>query len=243
MGERLVVKVERDDILLATIYYHWSAYTETSAKILKNLYNHVLVNANQMSDDEIRLALIRFAEHSTSMGYVEDMTTLDRIQKERLAALDPSAPNYEFITSWIFKETKCHGGVSSDDRELVKSLFPNEIFLTENVSRNEGLVSVSEESMQSAIDWAESLATIDLTEETVVDNTFWMYSLEEYIEHLAEREEEYPDADVMEIKDIPESPIDVSEYPLSDSNVIYDIIISNKTGYLKYGETILEYIR
>ena len=166
MGERLVVKVERDDILLATIYYHWSAYTETSAKIIKNLYNHVLVNANQMSDDEIRLALIRFAEHSTSMGYVEDMTTLDRIQKERLAALDPSAPNYGFLTDWISKETQCHGGVSSADRELVKSLFPNEIFLTENVSRNEGLVSVSVESMQSAINWADSLATIDLTEDT-----------------------------------------------------------------------------
>lgn len=243
MGERLVVKVERDDVLLATIYYHWSAYTQTSAKIIKNLYNHVLVNANQMSDDEIRLALIRFAEHSTSMGYVEDMTILGRIQKERLAAIDPSAPNYDFLTSWIVKATQCHGGVSSDDRELVKNIFPNEIFLTENVSRNEGIVSVSEKSMQSAVNWAESLVTIDLNEETVVNNTFWMYSLEEYIEHLAEREEEYPNAYVMEIKDIPESPIDVSEYPLSESNVVDDIITSNTTGYLKYNETILEYIR
>ena len=44
--------------------------------------------------------------------------------------------------------------------------------------------------MQNSIRWAESLVTIDLSEEKVENGIFFTYSHEEYIEHLAELEEE-----------------------------------------------------
>lgn len=59
MGQRLVVSIQNNGKELATVYYHWSAYTvsalwETS-KLVRCIFNH-----KDETEDELKLRLIRF---------------------------------------------------------------------------------------------------------------------------------------------------------------------------------------
>lgn len=61
MGQRLVVSIQNNGKELATVYYHWSAYTvsalwETS-KLVKCIFNH-----KDETEEELKLRLIRFCE-------------------------------------------------------------------------------------------------------------------------------------------------------------------------------------
>ena len=59
MGQRLVVSIQNNGKELATVYYHWSAYTvsalyETS-KLVRCIFNH-----KDETEEELKLRLIRF---------------------------------------------------------------------------------------------------------------------------------------------------------------------------------------
>ena len=61
MGQRLVVSIQNNGKELATVYYHWSAYTvsalyETS-KLVRCIFNH-----KDETEEELKLRIIRFCE-------------------------------------------------------------------------------------------------------------------------------------------------------------------------------------
>ena len=63
MGQRLVVSIQNNGKELATVYYHWSAYTvsalwETS-KLVRCIFNH-----KDETEEELKLRLIRFCEEN-----------------------------------------------------------------------------------------------------------------------------------------------------------------------------------
>lgn len=63
MGQRLVVSIQNNGKELATVYYHWSAYTvsalwETS-KLARCIFNH-----KDETEEELKLRLIRFCEEN-----------------------------------------------------------------------------------------------------------------------------------------------------------------------------------
>lgn len=59
MGQRLVVSVQNNGNELATVYYHWSAYTVSAlwevSKLVKCIFNH-----KDETEEELKLRLIRF---------------------------------------------------------------------------------------------------------------------------------------------------------------------------------------
>ena len=63
MGQRLVVSVQNNGKELATIYYHWSAYTVSAlyevSKLAKCIFNH-----KDETEEELKLRLIRFCEEN-----------------------------------------------------------------------------------------------------------------------------------------------------------------------------------
>ena len=63
MGQRLVVSVQNEGKELATIYYHWSAYTVSAlyevSKLAKCIFNH-----KDETEEELKLRLIRFCEEN-----------------------------------------------------------------------------------------------------------------------------------------------------------------------------------
>lgn len=63
MGQRLVVSIQNNGKELATVYYHWGAYTvsalwETS-KLARCIFNH-----KDETEEELKLRLIRFCEEN-----------------------------------------------------------------------------------------------------------------------------------------------------------------------------------
>ena len=59
MGQRLVVSVQNNGKELATVYYHWSAYTVSAlwevSKLARCIFNH-----EDETEEELKLRLIRF---------------------------------------------------------------------------------------------------------------------------------------------------------------------------------------
>lgn len=59
MGQRLVVSIQNNGKELATVYYHWSAYTVSAlwevSKLVRCIFNH-----EDETEDELKLRLIRF---------------------------------------------------------------------------------------------------------------------------------------------------------------------------------------
>lgn len=60
MGQRLVVSIQNNGNEIATIYYHWSAYTISALMETKELVNIIYDEENPIKD--LRLRLIRFCE-------------------------------------------------------------------------------------------------------------------------------------------------------------------------------------
>ena len=63
MGQRLVVSIQNNGKELATVYYHWSAYTVSAlweaSKLVKCIFNH-----QDETEEELKLRLIRFCEEN-----------------------------------------------------------------------------------------------------------------------------------------------------------------------------------
>ena len=61
MGQRLVVSVQNNGKELATVYYHWSAYTVSALWEVSKLVNCIF-NHEDETEEELKLRLIRFCE-------------------------------------------------------------------------------------------------------------------------------------------------------------------------------------
>lgn len=80
MGQRLVVSIQNNGKELATVYYHWSAYTvsalwETS-KLARCIFNH-----KDETEEELKLRLIRFCEENGGgiNGSVEEIEYIQNL--------------------------------------------------------------------------------------------------------------------------------------------------------------------
>jgi hypothetical protein len=95
MGQRLVVSIQNNGKELATVYYHWSAYTvsalwETS-KLARCIFNH-----KDETEDELKLRLIRFCEENgggisgceEEFAYIEKLYPGEIFKKEGYSRSD-----------------------------------------------------------------------------------------------------------------------------------------------------------
>lgn len=89
MGQRLVITVHAFDEDIATIYYHWSAYTtsalDEAQKILKNVKWE-----DTTSKDELILRIVRFMESNGGCIDFEDKRS--SISASRMLSLRTMAP-------------------------------------------------------------------------------------------------------------------------------------------------------
>lgn len=89
MGQRLVVSVQNEGKELATIYYHWSAYTVSAlyevSKLAKCIFNH-----QDETEEKLKLRLIRFCEengggincNAIEFAYIEKLYPGEVFKKE-----------------------------------------------------------------------------------------------------------------------------------------------------------------
>ena len=141
MGQRLVVDLIQNDKVVAAIYYHWSAYFASTVMELANLSKTIL-KAEKENKNKL-LSIVEMLEEE------EDYPDL-------------------------FNKTmgKRRGGVRGvpEDLEAAKALFPDHEFKTENVDRNCGIISFSEEGIKSCHDWEEGHADINLDTHEITNN-------------------------------------------------------------------------
>lgn len=231
MGERLVVGIRRNNKPLATVYYHWSAYTLPAMQILDSMYKYVLKDASQMTDEELELALIRFAENTTPFGYVGTEQAREQTEELYQNALKAMP---ESIVDALGLTITTHGGVSLNDLDYAQKLFPKEQFLVDNLSRNEGLVALSEESMQAHSEWAEAFVMIDLDTNFVCNGALYEYTLFEYKDEIAD-EEDFIDPDQIE-----QIPIDLGNFALSDIPLVLELIQIVGSTFLRHKDIIYQ---
>lgn len=164
MGQRLVITVHAFDEDIATIYYHWSAYTTSALQEAKDIIDNVDW-FNSSNKDEL---ILRITKHLES----------------------------------------CGGGVFVDDRKLFEEKYPDEKF-DDDVSRNDGLIAISEETMERMQDWAQGDMTIDFDTEKVYNDVMFTYESDE--EFKQDREDAGFEDDDIDPKNIKKVLIDPSE--------------------------------
>lgn len=146
MGQRLVFRCIKNDERFATIYYHWSAYT-------LNIYQEALTLINGLRAN----------------GYNKDMSVNDiRIMLAKILHDSP-------MTDWDGKSIR--GGVSPNDFAKFREIgCPEELLTTDGLSRNMGLIDISEEGMNNAEYWADvQPCDFNFDDETFEETTLSCY--------------------------------------------------------------------
>ena len=233
MGERLVIDIQRGNKSIATAYYHWSAYTKPSIHILHEMYKRVLCKAHEMSDDQLQLALIRFAEKTTGLGYAETDEEYAELVKE-----------FEARTVCVSDECKellkqtllSHGGIDMSDLQCASEKFQGESFVLEGLSRNEGLIAIVEETMLRCKYAAQGIVEVNLDTGQVLNGILYDYDLAGYLEETEE------DEGAIHPHDLPMSPINIAKFQLEEIEIVRDVIELTDFGWIKYNDVIYQFI-
>ena len=173
MGQRLVINCIRDGERFATLYFHWSAYTDSTYEEGRKIVSGLM-----------------------ERGYSKDMTKEETIlMLEKILREDSQHPSgYSGKTVAI-----SHGGVDQTEAEIAafeQLGLSKEEMDTENISRSDGLISITEQGMRDSETWGEGFAVLDFDNETFENDVFY---------------EEEPDSEAFEFAEI-----DYDDVPLWD---------------------------
>lgn len=197
MGQRLVIQNQINGESVNVIYYHWSAYTESSIEELKEFANRLSVNYKNRSDS--------FFAMLTDAG------------RELIEKLDNgSLTDNEKIDLFNLMAYFSVSGTGSSDKDSLKYLSQFTVDINrQNVSRNEGLLAITEEDQEDTLSWSEGTLIVDWIftdhgypdfEQTVFDfnDLFFRCDEDEYEEWYGES-----------IDQLPQNPYSTSDVPLS----------------------------
>lgn len=197
MGQRLVIQNQINGESVNVIYYHWSAYTESSIEELKDFANRLSVNYKNRSD--------------SFLGILTDAG------RELIEKLDNGLLTDNEKIDWFNLMTYFSvSGTGASDKNSLKYLSEFTIDINrQNVSRNEGLLAITEKDQEDTLGWSEGTLIVDWAftdqgypdfEQTVFDFDDLFFRLDE-----DEYEEYYEDP----IDQLQQNPYSTSDVPLS----------------------------
>ena len=134
------------------------------------------------------------------------------------------------------------GGIKDTHEELayIQDLYPGEKFKTENYSRNDGLIALSEHGMNDLQGWSEGDVYINLDTDQV---DFCVYSGYENIkEYIEERKSWDEDFDEKEMENIPTFDFNLGYFDVSDIDAIIASLDENDAHIIKCSGEICEMI-
>jgi hypothetical protein len=89
MGQRLVLSIKKDDVIIANSYYHWSGYTFPSIDLALTVYNYIEANRDIITNPyELAIRALK----QTGANYA-DKKTIDIAQKLIGQALPSGYPD------------------------------------------------------------------------------------------------------------------------------------------------------
>ena len=170
MGQRLTIRIyqnKEQEKSIATLYYHWSAYTESALEELKTFYNNY---RHYFKIQQIEQKLLQL--HPTPFEAVKQYDELDNI-----------------VTSIYQAVIETGGGLASDESENAIKLHPTlgeHYNPNHSVHRNNGIVAFTEEQQNELYDWSEGDIKLYLDEQEFEFDVYTSYEVEddrEYYEH------------------------------------------------------------
>lgn len=182
MGQRLIIQNQINGESVNVSYYHWSAYTESSIEELKDFANRLAINYKNRSDS--------FLDMLTDAGreLIEKLDNSSLTDNEKIDL-------FNLITYFSVSGT----GASDKDSLKYLSQFTNDTN-RQNVSRNEGLLAITEDDQDKTLNWSEGTLIVDWAftnqgypnfEQTVFDfsDLFFRLDEDEYNEYYNESED------------------------------------------------------
>ena len=148
----------------------------------------------------------------------------------------------EVILYFIRYCEKNGGGISegydSKEWKYITEKYPNEAFKKDGISRNQGLIGISEEEMNNIQNWSEGNIVINLDNMTVHNEVFWCYdTIDEYNQERIDRGSapialddiqevgEIGDFNLEDIDDVITNLEDISDYVCRNGSEIYELIV------------------
>jgi len=124
------------------------------------------------------------------------------------------------------------GGKDSEEYQKICDMFPNETF-KETGSRNEGLIALSEDGMDSLESWAEGILDINLDKGMIYNSVYCCETLEEFNEWREKdnKLEDFKEMDIeiseIKFEDIEEtiSELENAPYEFRQGDMIYELIV------------------
>ena len=176
MGQRLTIRIyqnKEQEKSIATLYYHWSAYTESALEELKTFYNNYL---HYFKIQQIEQKLLQI--HPTPFEAVKQYNELDNI-----------------VTSIYQAVIETGGGYASDADEAENAINLYSALKTHynpnhSVNRNNGIVAFTEEQQNELYNLSEEDIKLYLDEQEFQFNVYCSYIInddrDDY-EHLIEK--------------------------------------------------------
>ena len=163
MGQRLTIRIyqnKEQEKSIATLYYHWSAYTESALEELKTFYNNY---RHYFKIQQIGQKLLQL--HPTPFEAVKQYDELDNI-----------------VTSIYQAVIETGGGYASDEAENAINLYPalnTHYNPNHSVHRNNGIVAFTEEQQNELYSWSEGNINLYLDEEDFEFDVYCSYDVSE----------------------------------------------------------------
>lgn len=208
MGQRLIIQNQINGESVNVIYYHWSAYTESSIAELDSFTNSLLHKYHNRFD-----------------AFLSQLTDKGRKLIEKLD--NESLTNNEKIELFNVMSYFVVSGVSSSGQESLDYLSQ---FTTntnrENVNRNYGLLGITDKNQDSLLDWSEGTLIVDWAfdnygypdfERTVFDFSDLFFRLDE-----DEYNEYYNEDGANPISSLEKCPYSTRDVPLSQIKQLQD---------------------
>lgn len=206
MGQRLIIKnriinpITKHHSAANVIYYHWSAYTESSLIELEDFVANLMNAYDNPSDD--------FLKNLTPEGKV----LFEKYKNKQLIAIEKEA-FFDLMTYYSVS------GISREETLNVLGLYTTD--LDRPLDRNAGLLDITPQDQKDILFWSEGTLVINWVlddqgrpnlEKTTFDfnDLFWDWTTKEYDEDL-----EYDD-DLTPYEDLPVNPYQLTNIPLTD---------------------------
>ena len=133
------------------------------------------------------------------------------------------------------------GGIrgTKEEFEYIQKLYPNEMFKTDDYSRNNGIIALSESGMNDLQGWSEGDVYIDLDTDQVDFCVYYGYEyLEEYIEERKSWDEDFDETKL----NIPEFDFNLGYFNANDIDTIIAGLDTNDAHIIKCNGEICEII-
>ena len=121
------------------------------------------------------------------------------------------------------------GGENSDEWKYITKLYPNETFKKDNISRNYGLIALSQDGMEDFQGWSEGDVYIELDENRVINYVNCCYdSINEYNENRSSWDDDYK---ALTLNNVPYIKYNLCDFSIDD---IDDVImeLDSFDGYI-----------